>query len=172
MPQLLSGNVVDVYPFSVDNGRPQYLTLLRTPGLALGNTWQAVHGRIEKRETAVQAAVRELVQQTSVQPTSLWTIDYVNTFFSPEEDTIYVVPSIGVLIPADAEVGLTPEHVNWEWVSPDVAIRRFLWIGQRLAVQTLHDEIAGPMGSGRAPNPYLQIEPTLYKPLRGARKGR
>lgn len=117
----------------------------------------------------MQAAVRELVMQTGIQPTSLWTIDYVNTFYSPEEDSIYLVASVGALIPADADVELTPEHVSWEWVSAEAAMRRFLWIGQRLAVQTLHDEIAGPMSSGRTPNPYLQVSPALYGQKKVAR---
>ncbi len=162
MPQIISGSVIDVYPFCTANGRAQYLNLLRTPGLPLGNTWQAVHGRIEKRETAVRAAARELLAQTGLRPLSLWNIDFVNSFYTPEEDAIYLIPSIGALLPPDAEVQLTPEHVNWEWAAPEAAVRRFLWIGQRLALQTLHDEISGPMSVGDPPNPYLQIAPALY----------
>ncbi|MDP9382546.1 MAG: NUDIX domain-containing protein [Chloroflexota bacterium] len=171
MPQVISSGVIDVYPFTTANGRAQYLTLLRTPGITLGNTWQAVHGRIEKRETAVRAAARELVAQTGLQPARLWNIDYVNSFYSPEEDAIYLVPSIGALITEDAEVELTSDHVNWEWASVEAAMRRFLWIGQRLAVQTLHDEIANPLSVGKSPNPYLQIDTALYGNV-GRRGGR
>ncbi|MDP9350925.1 MAG: NUDIX domain-containing protein [Chloroflexota bacterium] len=170
MPQIISSGVIDVYPFTVANARPQYLTLLRTPGLALGNTWQAVHGRIEKRESAVQAAARELTSQTSLRADVLWNIDYVNTFYSPEEDAIYLVPSIGALITDDREIELTPDHVNWEWTSIEAVMRRFLWIGQRIAVQTLHDEIAVPLATEKGPNPYLRIEPALYG--QGKRGGR
>lgn len=162
MPEIISKGVIDVYPFTTENGRPQYLTLLRTPGLALGNTWQAVHGRVEKRETAVQAAARELESQTALRAEALWNIDYVNTFYSPEEDAIYLVPSIGALITNEVEIDLTPDHVNWEWTSIEAAMRRFLWIGQRLAIQTLHDEIAVPLATGKGSNPYLQIDPALY----------
>lgn len=166
MPKIISDGVIDVYPFTTANGRPQYLTLLRTPGLALGNTWQAVHGRIERREPAVRAASRELLAQTGLHAADLWNIDYVNTFFSPEEDAIYLVPSVGAHIVQDEEVELTPDHVNWEWTSIETAMRRLLWIGQRLAVQTLHDEIVGPMAAGRSPNTYLQIAPALYSTRR------
>lgn len=172
MPQIVSSSFVDVYPFTTANGRAQYLTLLRTPGLALGNTWQAVHGSIGKRETAVRAAARELVAQTGLQSTALWNIDYVNNFFVPEEDAIYLVPSIGALVAEDGEVELTPSHVNWEWASVEAAMRRFLWIGQRLAIQTLHDEIATPLCTGRSPNPYLQVDPALYGQGSGRRGGR
>ena len=170
MPQIISGNVVDVYPFALVDGRAQYLALLRTPGLPLGNTWQAVHARIEKRETAVRAAVRELEGQTGLQPTSLWNIDYVNTFYSPEEDAVYVVPSIGALVSWSSSISLTPEHVSWEWISGDMALRRFPWVGQRLAIQTLQDEVAGPLASGRTPNPYLEIDPSLYTPTKRGRR--
>ncbi|MDQ3855527.1 MAG: NUDIX domain-containing protein [Chloroflexota bacterium] len=162
MPQIISGDMVDVYPFAVAEGSVRYLTLLRTPGLPLGNTWQAVHARIHKRETAAQAAARELAVQTGLEPQSLWNIDFVNTFYSPEEDAIFAVPSIGVLVAGTADLTLTTEHVNWEWVTAETAIRRFLWVGQRLAVQTLQDEIAAPMAAGRTPNPYLEIAPEIF----------
>ena len=167
MPQISSYGVVDVYPFCISNGRVQYLSLLRSPGTALGETWQAVHGRIQKRETAVRAAVREVLAQTGTQPISLWNIDYVNSFYVPEEDAIYLVPSIGAQLPPDSAVQLTPDHVNWEWAPAEVTMRRFLWVGQRLALQSLHEDIAGPMASGRLSNPYLEINPKLY--MRGKR---
>lgn len=166
MPEIVAGGVIDVYPFSVDRGRPRFLTLLRTPGITLGNTWQAVHGRIHRRETTVQAAVREIQSKTGLEPESVWSIDYINNFYAPEEDTIYLSPTIGVLIATDSEVQLTPEHVSWEWVSHEVAMQRFLWIGQRLAVQTLYEEIAEPLGSGKSPNPYLEVPESLYKTSR------
>jgi 8-oxo-dGTP pyrophosphatase MutT (NUDIX family) len=162
MAQVVSNSVVDVYPFCVDEGQARFLSLLRAPGAPLENTWQAVHGRVEKRETIVQAAMREVVTQLGAEPLSLWNIDYVNTFYVPEEDAIYMVPSIGALVSADLIVQLTPEHVNWEWNPADTLVRRFLWIGQRLALQTLHDEIATPMASGYVPNPYLEIPESLY----------
>lgn len=162
MPQLISGTVIDVYPFCAYEGEALYLNLLRTPGLALGNTWQAVHGRIEKRETAVKAAAREVFAQTGIQPLSLWNIDYVNTFFAPEEDSIYLIPSIGALLPPETEVHLTPDHVSWDWVSVATAMEHFLWVGQKVAVHTLHEEIASKMASGGDPNPFLQIAPALY----------
>lgn len=162
MPQIISSSVVDVYPFCVANGRVQFLALLRTPGRPMGNTWQAVHGRIDKRHTAVQAAAHILFAQTHIHPDSLWNIDYVNNYYSPAEDAIYLAPSIGALVPREASVQLTPEHVNWEWLSAEAAMRRFLWIGERLAVQTLQDEVAGPMAMGRSANPQLEIDRTLY----------
>lgn len=162
MPGIVASGVVDVYPFSIDKGRPRFLTLLRTPGLTLGETWQAVHGRIHRRETSVQAAVRELGIKTGLVPEAVWNIDYINSFYVPEEDAIYLAPSIGVLIGTDAEVRLTPEHVSWEWVPSETAMQRFLWIGQRLAIQTLADEIVTPLCSDKTPNPYLQISPSLY----------
>lgn len=167
MPDILAGSVIDVYAFSLFAGQPRYLTLLRTPSVELGNTWQAIHGRIGRRETAVQAAVRELVAQTGIHPTHCWNVDFVNSFYSPDEDAIYVVPSIAALLPPDCDVRLTPDHVNWEWVAVDEAMRRFIWVGERLAVQTLHEEIAAPMAAGKQPNPYMQIAPSLY-----ARAGR
>jgi len=169
MPEIVASDVVDVYPFCISENRAYYLTLLRTPGLELGNTWQAVHGRIKKKESAVQAATRELQEQTGLTPTAVWNIDFVNTFYSPEEDTIYLVPCFGVHVSESAQIELTPMHVNWEWVPPEVAVRRFVWIGQRLALQTLHDEIAGPIAAGLDPNPYLQIPPSLY--LHGKKRG-
>ncbi|MEJ7652528.1 MAG: NUDIX domain-containing protein [Chloroflexia bacterium] len=170
MPKILAGAVVDVYPFRVIEDRSQYLALKRMPNLPLGNTWQVVHARIERKETAVRAAVRELKQQTGLTPTGMWNIDYVNSFFSPEEDVVFLVPSIGVLVDNNDDVSLTPEHVSWEWVSSTTALKRFMWVGQRLAIQTLQEEIAGPMADNQQPNPYLEIDAALYTPPKRGRR--
>lgn len=162
MPKIISDRVIDVYPFAIVEERPHYLCLLRTPGLALGNTWQAVHGRIGRRETAVRSAARELAAQTRLQPAALWNIDYVNTFYAPEEDAVYMVPAIGALVANPMDVTLTPDHVDWEWATFEDAYRRFLWVGQRNATTLLHEEIAIPMAQGQSPNPYLEIDPALY----------
>ena len=170
MPDVVTGNVIDVYPFSIANGTAHYVTLMRTPTLPFGDTWQAVHGRIDKRETAVQAVAREVLAQTGIDPISLWNIDYVNNFYVPEEDALYLVPSIAAQLPPSAVVQLSPEHVNWDWVSPEIAVQRFLWMGQRLAIQTLHEEIAAALARGRQPNPYLLIDPGLYEHPRKGRR--
>ena len=69
MPEVVS-NVIDVYPFRRAENGVEFLLLKRVASVRLGGTWQAVHGRIEAGETAWQAALRELKEETGLTPTS------------------------------------------------------------------------------------------------------
>lgn len=169
MSQLITGRVVDVYPFRIVQGRPEYLALLRSPSSHLGETWEAVHGALNRRETSARAASRSLHERTGLIPEVLWNLDYVHHLYAPEEDAVYVVPAFAVQAPMGAIVELTPEHVSWDWLTLDEALHRFLWFGQRTALRTLHEEIATPLAEGTIPNPHQQIAPELWDPARGKR---
>lgn len=152
MPKIVS-TVIDVYVFRRNGDRVDFLTLLRAPQTALGGTWQSVHGKIEPGETAWQAALRELGEETGLSPTGFWQIDFVNTFYVARSDQILMCPCFAAEVRADAAVGLSDEHVDFTWLPTDAACERFLWPGQREAVREIESEI---LGAGLA-EPHLRI---------------
>jgi dATP pyrophosphohydrolase len=154
MPEIVS-NVIDVYPFRRRHDGVEFLLIERVEGIRLGGTWQAVHGRIEPGETAWQAALRELREETGLSPVGFWQTDFVNTFYMATEDRILMCPCFAAEIAADAEVVLSDEHTAFRWEPAEQALQSFMWPGQRRAVREILEEIIAP----RPSEPYLRFVP-------------
>lgn len=154
MPTIVS-SIIDVYVFRRRAGGPEFLTLRRAPHCALGGTWQSVHGKIEPGETAWQAALRELGEETGLTPAGFWQIDYVNTFYVAGSDEIMMCPCFAAEVDAAARVVLCREHTACEWLPLAAACERFVWPGQRHALREIEAEILRPGAAER----HLRIEP-------------
>ncbi len=146
--------IVDVYVFRRRDPSVDYLLLRRSDVEVLPGTWQAVHGHVRPGETAPQTALRELAEETGLEPLAMHQIDGVNTFYQARDDTVHHCPCFAVEVAGDAEPVLNEEHDAYEWFDYDTAIGRFLWPGQRRALREIKDEIVqrGPAIQ------YLRIE--------------
>ena len=138
-------DIVDLYVYRIREGTPEFLTLRRVRG-ELAGTWQAVHGKIEPGETAWQAALREMREETGLAPECFHQVDAVNTFYLARQDVIHHCPSFAARVAADAQVALNDEHDAYDWLDVESAIARFPWPGLRRAVREIVEEIikAGP----------------------------
>ncbi len=143
---------VSVYPFRRTVDGIQFLTLLRSPNLPLAGSWQAVHGSLEPGETAVQAALRELREETGLNAVRFYVVSYVEQIFDPSIDAFLFIPVFAAELPADAEVVISFEHEAAEWCSLEEACKRFVWPNQREAIRRVLEDIAEPV----APNPWME----------------
>jgi dATP pyrophosphohydrolase len=153
MPRIVSEQV-EVFPFRRRAELVECLMLQRADGDTLGGTWHAVHGAIEGRETAVQAAVRELREESGLSPLRFWQIDYVSVFFLAATDTIHMNPIFGAEIDPAAAVSLSSEHKAFQWLPLAAAIEQFMWPNQRRALREIRKQViqAGPG------EPHLRID--------------
>lgn len=152
MPEIRS-DIVDVYVFRRLATQVEVLLLRRAPGGLLGETWQAVHGKIEPGETATQAALRELAEETGLHPTALWQLESLNTFYVAAGDHIQMCPGFAAEVPPDAAVRLNAEHTDSRWVPAEQAAREMMWPGQRRAIREILDEIIAASPA----EPHLRI---------------
>src|SRR5256885_1511566 len=90
----------------------EFLQILRAKGKYMGETWQLVCGAIEPNETAWQAALRELREETGLTPTEFYLLDVVNTFYLAKTDSIMHSPMFCAIVAADADVQLNDEHTD------------------------------------------------------------
>lgn len=132
----------------------EFLLLRRAAGEKFSGVWAPVSGRIQSGETAWQAALREIREETGLVPTHFFQIDTVNIFYMAGDDTVHHCPCFTAEVAADAEVCLNEEHDAFEWVDAEAVIGRLTWPGQRRAVREIIEEILTP---GPA-TPYLQIK--------------
>lgn len=114
---------------------PKYLFIRRISKHMKG-TWQYVSGRVEKNETANNAAFRELLEETSLLPSRMYYGDYIEKFYDPKTSTIFFSPVYVAYIDDDQKVKLhLKEHDQYQWVSYEEALRRSVFQNQRDALE-------------------------------------
>jgi len=133
----------------------EFLQLRRTGADSIAGTWQAVRGTIEANETAVQAALRELREETSLTPREFYRLGTIETFYDAADDAIvHSVPFLAVVESA-AQAKLNEEHDASRWVGADDADRAFMWPSEKPLLREIRDEFL----SGGACKPQLVIRP-------------
>jgi len=138
----IASAIVEVCIFAVRDRGPEYLLLRRSPREKIyPDIWQFVTGSIEQGETARQAALRELLEETALAPTGLWVVPHVNAFFDPTHDSLNLTPVFAAQVGAGSEPKLSPEHTEYLWCDRSGAAALLVWPGQREALRILHESI-------------------------------
>lgn len=152
MPRMVC-DMIEAHVYRITRDGPEFLVLRRAPQERLPGTWHGIYGVIQPGETSPQAAVREIQEETGLEPLALYQLDTVNTFYVAAEDLIYNNPVFVAQVAHTAVVRLDAEHDAFEWLPPDQAMARYLWPGQRRAIAEIMTDIVTP---GPA-TPYLRI---------------
>lgn len=116
------------------SGGPEVLVLRRASGLRSPGTWESVHGHILPDERPVDAALRELREETGLDPTRLYNLSRVEAFYLHRGDRVALIPAFCAIVPAGAAVRLSEEHDRSEWLQPEEAARRFFWPREQRAL--------------------------------------
>lgn len=128
----------------------QVLLLKRTQSLA--GEWCQIAGKLEEGETAWQAALRELDEETALTPSALYSADICEQFYEAERDAITLAPVFLAIIDPGQQVTLNHEHSDHRWVAFDDAIEMVAFGGQRRVLRWIEDEFVR-----RKPSKHLQI---------------
>jgi dATP pyrophosphohydrolase len=112
----------------------------RNTGKQYEHLWQGVAGKIEKGETAWQAIIRELKEETGKTPNKIFTADHIASFYNAKEDIIQMVPIFGIEVRGE-EIVLSEEHCDYIWVKFEEALNLLTWKGQKEGLKTVHDEV-------------------------------
>ncbi len=149
MPRLRS-NIIAVYIVRPCEDGVELLMLQRPEGHRFAGAWQTVGGHIEEKrgETAWQAALRELDEETGLTVERWFRIDRPETFYNPENDSIYFVPAFAALVAADAEPTISAEHQAWRWQKPVVAAASVDWAAMRDSILMVGEALADPDAPG------------------------
>jgi 8-oxo-dGTP pyrophosphatase MutT (NUDIX family) len=141
-------DIVDVWLFRVTpDATAEVLMLHRAPERVLPNLWQGVSGRVEPEERVVEAAWREVREETGFTDADVETayhLDYVSEFlWEPLDATISSV-YFGFRVRGDRDPVLSHEHDRYEWLPVDAAISQVVWPGYRVALEHLRDNLLDP----------------------------
>jgi len=113
------------------NGRPPRLLLLRRLKPHLHDEWCHVAGGIEPGETAWQAALREIGEETSLTVQRLFSADYTEQFYEVGRNVVEIVPAFVAYVDSTQPVRLNAEHSAYRWVTFAEAAQMVTFGGQR-----------------------------------------
>lgn len=130
-------SLVDVYPYSIEKDQVQFLILKRSADVRYAGQWRMVGGKVEENETATDAAIRELQEETGLSPELFWTIPSINQFYDQQSDTIHQIPAFGAQVNGCEQPNLNHEHNAWQWVSEDDVEDYIKWPEQRRLMNLL-----------------------------------
>jgi dATP pyrophosphohydrolase len=124
-------------------GRHEFLQLRRRGDEPLAGTWQTVRGsiEIESGETAAEAAIRELREETALRPVEFYRLGSVETFYDLHSDAVWHSAAFFALLAADATVTLNDEHDALRWVDETEIERQFMWPSEKPLINEIRDEL-------------------------------
>jgi dATP pyrophosphohydrolase len=141
---LIVCKIVEVCIFKIENGKPWYLLLHRSKDEKIyPDIWQFVSGSIEGNEKAVDAALRELKEETGMQPKAFWVVPFVNAFYDAGWDSVNLSPLFAAEVAPSVVPKLSDEHFEYDWYLFEDAVKNLVWPGQRQGMRIVHDYIVG-----------------------------
>jgi len=146
----ITSRVVEVCVFKKVHHKPRYLLVKRADDDTLyPGIWQLVTGMVERDEHAVRAALRELREETQLQPQRVWVVPYVDIFYSAATDSINLCPLFAVEVKETDEPKLSHEHQAYGWCTLAEAKKRLVWHGQKEGLQRADQYIVGGLEGGK-----------------------
>ena len=128
--------------------------MLRRARGAFAGAWTFVMGVIEDGERAADAARRELIEETGLTATTLFTAGELDAFYDPVRDRIVHVPFFVAYAGAGDVVLETGVHDEHRWVPFARAAELLEFSSQRRVLDEIHRGFVA-----RTPQPWRTIRP-------------
>ena len=136
-------------------GETWKMLLLRraTPG-RLGAAWSQIWGVIEEGETAWQAVLREIREESGLAPDRLYYADICEQCYDPKVDCVCIIPVFVAFLDSEQAVVLNEENTDFRWATFEEAYALLPFASRRAVLR----HIAGDFIQ-RPPNEALRLPP-------------
>ena len=132
---------VEVYVWRRQARRAQFLALKRSAGRNLAGIWQPVTGKMERLESPFEAARREVLEETGLEPRRWWRLERTTFYLDARGRTLVALPLLAAEVGPREKVVLSREHSQWRFVSAAEAARLFLWDSQRAGIEAVKRQV-------------------------------
>jgi len=119
----------------------KYLVFQRAESETYAGYWGFMTGMKKPGETVAGAVAREVKNETGLVNIRMFATEYVVQFYEPENDKIWMLPLIVVVVPADAPVVLSDENQQFFWLTSRSAKHRVSWKNLIRAIDDIADEL-------------------------------
>lgn len=119
----------------------KFLLLQRAETETYGGSWGFVTGSKKGKENIAQAVAREVEEETGLTDIRLFATEYVIMFYEPENDKVWILPLIVVVVPRASAVRLSPENQDFVWLLPHRAKHRVTWKKLERAINDVVEEL-------------------------------
>lgn len=137
--------LIDVYPYKIEDGKPHFLIFKRSSKKIYANQWRMVGGKVQKGEERWRAALRELKEETGLEPIKFWSIPSVNQFYEAKTDTVHSIPAFAAEIEKNAQIKLDEEHTEFKWIGIEEVEQYIPWPEQRRLMRLTCDILTDQM---------------------------
>ncbi len=140
----VKANRVAVYVYRINRAGPEFLQLHRS--ISSGDyalSWQTVYGGIKQNESAIDAAQRELREETGLSAVQLHQVEYLEGFYHRSRDRVTLLPVFAARVGGNAKIKLNSEHDAHRWVPLSQVAGLFVWRVQRQAIEIIVQDIIG-----------------------------
>jgi type II secretory ATPase GspE/PulE/Tfp pilus assembly ATPase PilB-like protein/8-oxo-dGTP pyrophosphatase MutT (NUDIX family) len=138
----ITPGVIEIFVIRHNGGDWRVLALQRAADGKRPGSWETVYGKIDAREKPEKAAVRELREETGLEPESLYNVT-VSSFYLHATNIVQMCITFAAFVSQDAEVTLSEEHQRFEWLSFDDACERFTWPREAHALRDARHLLGG-----------------------------
>jgi dATP pyrophosphohydrolase len=90
-----------------------------------------IGGKLKTDETAWQACLREVAEETQLAVERLLAVPYINRFYEWQQDRINDIPVFVAVTRGGQDPVLDEEHSDFAWLPLEAALGRLPWPGQR-----------------------------------------
>lgn len=146
----ISCTQVETHIFRRRGKRLEVLLIRRSPERSLAGVWQPVTGGIERGESAMEAAAREVHEETGLRPIRWWALEYMAMFYDAARDHVRVAPVFAAEVAWADPVKLSHEHDRYAFLPMAKAREQVLWATQRRALEAIGEAALSGSPGGAA----------------------
>lgn len=144
---------IAAFILKIVDGESKYLIIKRSSKVFYG-CWQMVSGKLELGENAVEAAIREIKEETGLTPSRFYSANILEQFYDTDYNVINLVPVFVAFVEDGCEVVLNSfEHSEYKWVSAAEAEDYLVFDNQIENLRKIEEQFVK-----REPNEYLKID--------------